>query len=223
MRIVKKQTLLINTLILSGFLMITSITFMFESDSLDLPTVFICLLLTATTSTLLTILFYSKKIKVHYENSLTDPVTGLYNYKEFTKRINQEKARSKRIQIPFSLLLIDIDNFKDFNNKYGYKKADKMMLQLIAVLKSELRRTDTLFRYRSGDEFTIIAVNTDTKGVLKFAERIKQRVNSNKFNLDNETLELKVSIGVSTFDDKHTFMEDKAELALLEDKKKKLN
>lgn len=201
--------------------MLTSLAFMLERDSVEMTIVLVCLFSTALSTAILSSLFYNKKVKFYYENSLSDSVTGLYNYKAFTNRLNQEEARSKRAQAVFSLLLIDIDDFKDFNSKYGYEKADKMMLQLIAILKSELRKTDALFRYRNGDEFAVIAVDTDIEGAQKFANRIKQKVNLNKFILNNETLELNISVGVSSFKDGQSSMEAQAEQALIVDKKNK--
>lgn len=144
-------------------------------------------------------LFFRNKIRKLQLYALLDPVTGLYNYKEFNIRLEQEKARTKRTVNPFALLLIDIDDFKKFNSTFGYKQADKIMLQLIEIIQLELRKSDTLFRYRNGDEFAILATNTDKNGGQLMAQRIEDRIKTSNFKIQSKPVEVSISIGVSAY------------------------
>jgi diguanylate cyclase (GGDEF)-like protein len=148
---------------------------------------------------LMTKLYYFKKIKDLEQKAITDPVTGLYNYKEFNKRLLQEIAKSQRYKTDFTLLLIDIDNFKNLNTKFGYKNADKVLLKIVDILQKELRQSDTLFRYRNGDEFTIIAPNTGLQGAQNMSKRLEIRVSSFNFVINNTSFNTSISIECSSF------------------------
>lgn len=161
-------------------------------------------------SVFFTSLFFGAKIRKIRHTSLLDPVTGLYNYKEFNNRLEQEKSRTKRTDNPFALLLIDIDHFKKFNSTFGYKQADKIMLQLLEVIKSELRKSDTLFRYRNGDEFVILASHTDKEGGERMALRINESINNADFKIHSKPVTVSVSIGVSAYHNFFNSLEEDA-------------
>lgn len=219
MSINKGRNLLIAVLIITVLSMILSYVYIFLYKVLQYNTVIISLAFTALSVVVIAMLYYNKKVQELKKLSLIDPVTGLYNYKEFNNRLKQEKARTSRTKIPFSLLLLDIDNFKLLNTKYGYKNADILMKQLLEIISSELRKTDTIFRYRNGDEFSIIAANTEEKGVIKLAERIKTKINKSIFKIDGKNVLLTISVGVSSCYDENSRVEDNSCQALNEAKK----
>ena len=138
----------------------------------------------------------SAKIKRYKKQSLTDELTGLYNAREFKNRFRVELERSKRYQLPFSILLIDVDKFKTINDTYGYKTGDNLLRALAAKIQSQLRTSDILFRYKMGDELMIMAMNTNKYGAQKLASRIKESIQTHHFIKKQK---ITVSIGISEF------------------------
>jgi len=142
----------------------------------------------------------SKSIKKYKQQSLTDELTGLYNSREFKNRLIQETERSKRYKLPFSLLLIDVDKFKDINDNFGYKAADKVLCDLVSKIQNQLRASDLFFRYKLGDEFVIIALNTNIEGAKVLAERINKSLSKEPFLIGKQQIEVRITIGFSDFE-----------------------
>ncbi len=161
----------------------------------------------------------SSKIKKYKTQSLTDELTGLYNAREFSNRFIVELERSKRYQVPFSILLIDVDKFKSINDTYGYKTGDDLLSELTEEIRNLLRVSDVLFRYKMGDELMIMALNTDKNGAEKLAYRIKESIGNHNF-LEKKKISITVSVGVSEFDSTspEMNMEIEAEQNLKKDK-----
>ncbi len=132
---------------------------------------------------------------------MTDSLTGLGNRRCFDKRINEEFERARRYNIPLSLLLIDIDHFKDVNDTYGHQTGDKVLQDLAKLLKKSGRgEVDLIMRY-GGEEFALILPNTPREGAYKFAKRLRIAVQEHRFKTaGNGTLSTTISIGVSTLD-----------------------
>lgn len=132
--------------------------------------------------------------------SITDPLTGLPNRRYLEERLMEELNRSKRYDYPMSFLMIDIDDFKVYNDKNGHQAGD-LALQITAhCLKSGLRSADVASRY-GGEEFCILLPQTGLAEAGAIAERIRQRVSTTEFQ-HGRTQPLgrvTVSIGVSTF------------------------
>jgi PleD family two-component response regulator len=94
------------------------------------------------------------------EQAITDGLTGLFNHRYFYERLDQEVARARRYGTPVSLLMVDIDDFKAFNDRHGHLAGDSVLRQLAGVLRDELRQSlDIAARY-GGEEFAIILPNT---------------------------------------------------------------
>ena len=123
--------------------------------------------------------------------TITDPLTDIYNFRHFSKTLDHEIKRLKRNKESLCLLLIDVDDFKSYNDTYGHLAGDALLKNMSKVLKETLRETDIACRY-AGDEFVVILPATDVSQAKIAAEKIK-----NKF--ENVTLERKVtlSIGIS--------------------------
>ena len=110
------------------------------------------------------------------ELASADAITGLANRRRFDVFIRQEWQRSSRSHLPLSLLLIDIDHFKKFNDRYGHPAGDDCIRRVADVLRHTANRvTDLCCRY-GGEEFAVVLVDTDAAGALAVAERIRENV-----------------------------------------------
>ncbi|HCC68673.1 MAG TPA: hypothetical protein DEP99_02170 [Nitrospiraceae bacterium] len=130
----------------------------------------------------------------------TDGLTGLNNHRIFQEQLEVEIKRAKRYGRPLSLLMIDIDYFKKFNDTYGHQAGDSALKGLANILLKNLRNADSAARY-GGEEFAVIFPETTIEGALKTAERIRNETAWHTFNLDGKEKHLTVSIGVSIFPD----------------------
>jgi diguanylate cyclase (GGDEF)-like protein/PAS domain S-box-containing protein len=160
---------------------------------------------------------------------ITDDLTGIYNQRYFYTHLNKEVERAKRHQRPLSLLLIDIDKFKDFNDKYGHWEGDYVLKRIGDILLKNVRDIDMPFRY-GGEEFTVILPETSLEDALIVAERIRKAVAQNifyPFTLDGqpEVVSKTVSIGVTEFlsDDTMKSFLKRADNAMYQAKKRGRN
>jgi diguanylate cyclase (GGDEF)-like protein len=107
--------------------------------------------------------------------SETDPLTGLYNARGLLARVEAELARCRRYHHPVALLLVDLDDLKQINDRFGHDAGDAALVRLADVIRSQLRETDVAARW-GGDEFAILAPDTSEASALALAERIRVRV-----------------------------------------------
>jgi two-component system, cell cycle response regulator len=106
--------------------------------------------------------------------SITDNLTGLFNQRHFHNKLKEEVNRANRQNHPLSLIILDLDKFKDYNDKYGHLEGDAILAKAGKIIRSNIRESvDTAFRY-GGDEFAIILVEADKKTVFNTGERIKK-------------------------------------------------
>lgn len=119
-----------------------------------------------------------------YENlkhmSFTDAMTNLYNYRYFENRLKEEINRSKRTKNSVSLIMLDIDNFKNYNDTLGHQAGDEALRALALILKNSVREDDIVCRY-GGEEFGIIMPGTERDSVNVLAERIRRNVEAHAF------------------------------------------
>jgi diguanylate cyclase (GGDEF)-like protein len=132
--------------------------------------------------------------------SITDGLTNLYNSRHFHNQLKTEIERTTRYQRPLSLLLLDIDQFKKFNDSYGHLEGDKVLVRLGQVIKSCLRKMDSAYRY-GGEEFTVILPETEGAEAATVAERIRSAVEGEEFfpSDSNGALTISVSVGVTEY------------------------
>jgi two-component system cell cycle response regulator len=131
--------------------------------------------------------------------AVRDGLTGLFNHREFYRRLEEEIERVRRYQHPCSLLMLDIDHFKKINDTYGHQAGDRALRILANWIRSEVRPTDQVFRY-GGEEFAIILPETPETEALKVAERIRKGVSECAITLVNgEELYVTMSFGVAMF------------------------
>jgi diguanylate cyclase (GGDEF)-like protein len=117
-----------------------------------------------------------EKVRVHLESqSLTDVLTGVKNRRSFDLTLEEECMRAQSRHATASLLMIDVDNFKGFNDSFGHPAGDEVLVAVARLLQSELRNSDFLFRY-GGEEFTVILPDTSRKGAFVLAERFRRIV-----------------------------------------------
>lgn len=140
-----------------------------------------------------------KSEKKYKELSITDDLTQLYNSRYFYSKLEEEINRSVRYGHPLSLLLIDIDDFKILNDRYGHLEGDNVLNMTGKIIKDCLRKTDSAYRY-GGEEFTIILPGTGFEAAVNAAERIRKQISSHKFTSStNQELHITVSVGACRF------------------------
>lgn len=144
-------------------------------------------------------LIKSRDFEQQYKLATTDGLTELYNHRYFQEQIRMQVEQSKRYNNNFSLIIIDIDFFKKFNDTFGHQSGDAVLRQVAQTLKKNVRATDIVCRY-GGEEMSIILPNTGKDEAFSTAQKICERVANRKFKLagDKET-NVTISLGVSTF------------------------
>lgn len=129
--------------------------------------------------------------------ALTDELTQLPNRRSFISTIEKLLVKASRHRLNFSFALLDIDRFKEVNDCYGHQAGDKALRVTAQIMTEELRQYDLIGRI-GGEEFGILIDQADRATAAKVAERIKCRIESHLFEVDNQRFQLTVSIGVST-------------------------
>jgi diguanylate cyclase (GGDEF)-like protein len=130
--------------------------------------------------------------------SITDGLTEIYLRRYFIDRLSEEIERSRRLKLKFSILMIDIDRFKNCNDKYGHMVGDAVLREIASIIKNNVREIDLLARY-GGEEFTVLLPETGRKGALHVAERIRKACEDRLISAYDENLKFTVSIGVSVY------------------------
>ncbi len=131
--------------------------------------------------------------------AITDGLTKVYNHRQFYKKIEEEAERSKRYGTTCSLVMLDLDFFKKFNDQYGHRAGDTALCNVAQVLNASTRTIDVVSRY-GGEEFAIILPETDSTGAKLVAERIRRAVQDTSFPVteDQPPVHVTVSVGIAT-------------------------
>ncbi len=137
------------------------------------------------------------KNKLLEEMAVTDGLTGIPNYRHLIDKLAEEIRRSRRYRTPFSMILLDLDNFKEVNDTYGHRHGDFVLKSVAGAIHQGLRETDLLARY-GGDEFGVLLTQTDQTGSRKVAEQILTRL-SDPVLADGREHMIAVSIGLVSF------------------------
>ena len=144
-------------------------------------------------------LIKSRDFEQQYVLATTDGLTELYNHRYFQEQMRMMVEASKRYEVPFSLIILDIDFFKKFNDTFGHQAGDAVLRQVAQTLKKNVRTTDIACRY-GGEEMSIILAKTDYETALSTAKKICERVSSKNFKLPNgKETTVTISLGASTF------------------------
>jgi len=121
--------------------------------------------------------------------SLYDPLTGLANRRQMDSILEKSAQEYKTFKKSYSLIMGDIDHFKEYNDTKGHEGGDKLLMDIAGIIKAELRSVDTVTRY-GGEEFLVILPDISEKGALNAAERIRSAV--------QEKTEVTISLGVAS-------------------------
>lgn len=143
----------------------------------------------------------SRDFEQQYLLATTDGLTELYNHRYFQEQMKMQVEQSKRYEAPFSLIIVDIDFFKKFNDTFGHQAGDAVLRQVAQLLKQSVRSTDIVCRY-GGEEMSIILPNTPKDMSVITAEKICKRVAAKRFRLNNyQESNVTISLGVASFPD----------------------
>jgi diguanylate cyclase (GGDEF)-like protein len=135
--------------------------------------------------------------------SVTDELTGLYNRRFLRKRLEEEISRARRSQLPLSVVMMDLDHFKNINDSYGHATGDKVLCAVAEVLENSLRHGDIFGRW-GGEEFMIFLPGNDREGAEITAERLRAAIAGLDLGHLQPGLALTASLGVSIFDGQDT-------------------
>ena len=154
--------------------------------------------------------------------SIRDPLTELYNSRQFYAQLEDEIQRSERYLHPLSLIFIDIDNFKAINDTYGHMVGDQALLLIAKKMQTSLRSQDTAYRF-AGDEFTIILPETTSDNAKFVADRIRSEMEKESLViLEQEITKITLSIGIAEYqrNEKKEQFVHRADVTMYEAKKK---
>lgn len=156
-------------------------------------------------------LYYQRAVRF----AMRDDLTGLRNGTAYYDSIALEINRAQRYKAPFSLLLINLDNFSDINQQYGHEAGNTILVEVARRLEHVARNSDIIFR-KGGDEYLVFLPHTTKSGAVKVAERIKKSVLSDPCVFGSTDIRLTMSVGVVSVlpDDTATKLIDRADTAL---------
>ncbi|PXX42016.1 diguanylate cyclase (GGDEF)-like protein [Undibacterium pigrum] len=136
---------------------------------------------------------------------LTDPLTNVSNRRYVEQRMLEEIARARRQRYSIACMYLDIDFFKQINDRYGHQGGDDVLKEVAKRIKDELRLSDTLGRF-GGEEFVVVLVNTNLHDAIQVAERIRKSIAGNEFVLsESGTCQATISIGLTTIDENSNY------------------
>ncbi len=166
---------------------------------------------------------YKKVEKLSY----TDGMTDLHNYRYFSNRLEEEIIRAKRYDRPLSLIILDVDYFKNYNDNLGHQQGDLALRELSEILRKSVRKIDVVSRY-GGEEFCVIMPEVKSAGCKKFMERLRKKVEDHHFPGEEVQPQgqITISLGGATFPQDAAAMDEliyKADFSLYEAKRKGRN
>jgi len=144
--------------------------------------------------------------------TIMDALTSVYCRRYFLERFSEELNRSKKNKLCLTFLMIDIDNFKQFNDRYGHLVGDAILRQVSKTIREAVRQIDFIGRY-GGEEISVVLAETNKDQANFAAERIRQAISLEVIKVYDEVLKVTVSIGVSTFPDNALNMQNLIEIA----------
>lgn len=158
------------------------------------------------------------------ETALKDPLTGTGNRVAMDSTLERELALAKRHELPLSIMLIDIDKFKQINDKFGHASGDRVLQSVAHGIVQSARETDAVFRY-GGEEFVVLLNKTNYLGSATIAERVRHYIEQTRTYCSGETIATSVSIGIATLrpDDDLSSLFHRADSALYTAKDKGRN
>jgi len=127
-----------------------------------------------------------------------DPMTGLANRRDIMEKMERELSRSERHQRTFSVMLVDLDNFKKLNEKYGYNDGDDVLVEVARVLMSCVRNEDVCARW-GGEEFLFLLTETTLEGAVTLARKVLDSISMTEFKANRPGIRITASIGLCEY------------------------
>ncbi len=143
--------------------------------------------------------------------AITDGLTGIFNHRHLQDILSQEIDRSNRYGTPVTVLMLDIDDFKQVNDTHGHPFGDFVLAKTARLIQNTLRRTDAVGRY-GGEEFFVIMPQTNTEAALPIAERMGTVIRQCLFSAHGKEVNITVSIGLATYPSKEHGVKTKSGL-----------
>jgi diguanylate cyclase len=137
-----------------------------------------------------------ERTKTLEQEVLLDSLTNTHNRRAYELRIDEELQRFQRYNHLFSLILFDVDHFKQVNDQYGHRAGDKCLREIINRIKPSLRKVDFLARF-GGEEFILILTGTDKENALKVAEKLRRLIEKTRFLYQGQEIPVTISLGVT--------------------------
>ncbi len=131
-----------------------------------------------------------------HKMAIMDGLTNLFNKRHFMENLDKEVSRARRHRRALSLIMFDIDHFKNVNDTYGHLAGDHILKELSEVIKSRVRREEVVARY-GGEELIVLMPETDVEGATQLAEQIRERVESHVFRFSTKEIRITISGGVA--------------------------
>jgi diguanylate cyclase (GGDEF)-like protein len=128
--------------------------------------------------------------------SATDALTGLANRRAFDERLAVEVARANRYGTPLALVMIDLDHFKELNDRFGHQAGDEVLKRVSALVDREKRLGDMVARY-GGEELAAILPHTEARSAMIWAERVRQSMSATEVRSESSTLNVTASFGIA--------------------------
>ena len=148
------------------------------------------------------------------ELATTDALTGLWNRRVFFERLELEMERSRRYKMHLSVLMLDLDHFKDINDRYGHLAGDEMLVEVARVMELKTRRSDLVAR-TGGEDFMVLLPEAELPGALRTAEKLRAGVEALSINIDGQPVRTTVSIGAAAYEPDETLKQFYARLDAL--------
>lgn len=143
------------------------------------------------------------EVAILKEQTQTDALTGLYNYRFFSDVLPREMERAQRSLQPMSMMMIDIDHFKKLNDHWGHEVGNQALIHIAKLIHQTIRKLDIACRF-GGEEFVVLLPNTDMRQSIYVANRIREIIEITGLRLNAETISITASLGVDEYRAHHT-------------------
>ncbi|MFB1479111.1 diguanylate cyclase [Corallococcus sp. RDP092CA] len=137
-----------------------------------------------------------------YRLTTMDGLTQIYNRRYFDEQVDREISRSRRYERVLSLVMFDLDHFKEVNDTYGHLAGDSVLKQLASTVRTRIRREDVFARY-GGEEFALLLPEINLTGARQLAEKVRKLVERQRFEFDKQVIPVTLSMGVATLEPHH--------------------
>ncbi len=138
---------------------------------------------------------YKKNLEIQKELAMIDPLTGVANRRAFFQLVQRETDRSRRYNDPFSVMVIDIDNFKQINDRFGHDTGDRLLLTVVGTIKQHVRSMDTIARF-GGDEFVVLLTGAEEQPAFSVAAKLQKQLLA---EMERKRWRVTFSIGLVTY------------------------